>query len=373
MAASISASSAWIEVSSGNAVIISSQSVWPLRTPASWGRYEISVFSVTRMIPSSREMMPAMILSNVDLPAPLTPTRATLSRSPISNVTPSRAWWPPYAFLISCTRSIVVAPGGFRPDVQAWGQDGGPARPARRAPGARQHRLRAKGRTVKGVRAGIGGRTARARPVQPVGDGTGGRRSDLTVCPGKRDRVARPTMEYTRRHGCALQRHRSSTVANDSDALVAALRVTYDLTSPVMPFALEHAGLNNANIGIQTGAGTFVARVHESLCYDDAGSFAYEPALLTSFAVEGLSFAVPVPLPTRDGEPGFHGRRPGGWTTLTPKLPVTPLARQTYDPALFVAALGELQAALLRHPTEPRPGRPLFTELFDFGRPALDV
>src|SRR3954471_12448923 len=97
-----------------------------------------------------------MILSKVDLPAPLTPTRATLSRSPISNVTPSRAWWPPYAFLISCTRSIVVAPGGFRPGMQqARGQDGGPARPARQTPGARQHRLRASGRTFEGCGRGL--------------------------------------------------------------------------------------------------------------------------------------------------------------------------------------------------------------------------
>jgi Ser/Thr protein kinase RdoA (MazF antagonist) len=155
------------------------------------------------------------------------------------------------------------------------------------------------------------------------------------------------------------------------DDLLATLLAAYDLAPPVTTFELEHVGLNNVNLGVQTGAGTFVVRVHESLCYQDVASVAYEHALLTALAGQRLSFAVPVPLRTRDGAIGFQG--PGGWTALTPKLPGAPLARQPYDAALLGGAIGEIQVALQDFPAGPRPGRPLFGELFQFGRPGLDA
>lgn len=155
------------------------------------------------------------------------------------------------------------------------------------------------------------------------------------------------------------------------DALVAALQDAYDLVPPVTPFALEHAGLNNVNTGIRTGAGDFVVRVHDSLSYDDPAALAYEHALLTWLAEQRLSFAVPVPMLTRAGEPACHG--PAGWTTLTPKLPGTSLALQPYDPTLLGAVVGELQAALAHCPAGVRPGRPLFGDLFGFGGPGLDA
>jgi hypothetical protein len=63
--------------------------------PASWARYETSMPGCVLTKPASAGRMPAMILSRVDLPAPLTPTSATLSLVPISKLTPSRTWWPP--------------------------------------------------------------------------------------------------------------------------------------------------------------------------------------------------------------------------------------------------------------------------------------
>lgn len=157
----------------------------------------------------------------------------------------------------------------------------------------------------------------------------------------------------------------------DSDMLLTALQRAYDLTPPVTMFVLEHAGLNNDNIGIQTGAGAFVARTHSSLSYRDVASIAYEHRVLDWLAAQDLSFAVPVPVPTRDGAPSYQG--PCGWTVLTPKLPGSPLALATYDPALLGAATGELQVGLAGCQAGARPGRPLFGEIFRFGDPDVDA
>lgn len=157
-----------------------------------------------------------------------------------------------------------------------------------------------------------------------------------------------------------------------TDDLVARLLDEYALVPPVATFVLEHAGLNNANIGVQTGAGAFVVRVHDSLSYQDAAAIAYEHGVLAWLAAQARSFAVPVPVPTRSGAAGLHG--PDGWTALTPKLPGSALAVQPgYDPALLGAAVGELQVALARCPAGPRPGRPLFGEIFRFASPSLDA
>jgi Ser/Thr protein kinase RdoA (MazF antagonist) len=93
----------------------------------------------------------------------------------------------------------------------------------------------------------------------------------------------------------------ATAVVQDTDGLVAALQAAYGLVSPVTTFVLEHAGLNNVNTGIRTGAGDFVLRVHDSLSYQDPASIDYEHRVLAWLATQGLSFAVPVPLGTRDG------------------------------------------------------------------------
>jgi Ser/Thr protein kinase RdoA (MazF antagonist) len=168
-------------------------------------------------------------------------------------------------------------------------------------------------------------------------------------------------------------------VQTDDAALVASLLEAYDLAPPVRTFALEHAGMNNANSGVRTGDGDFVLRVYESLSYQDPASIAYEQAVLRWLAQQRLSFAVPVPLLARDGQPTFDG--PNGRTGLAPKLPGAPLmlAWRTgrlsgaAASALLGAATGELQVAMARHAPTDRPGRPLYAELFEFCRPQLDA
>lgn len=155
------------------------------------------------------------------------------------------------------------------------------------------------------------------------------------------------------------------------DGLVALLREQYALAPPVTSFGLEHAGLNNVNTGIRTGAGTFVARVYESLSYEDAASVAYEHRLLDWLAGQGLSFAVPVPIPTRDGASWCEG--PDGRISLAPKLPGLPLALQSDEGGLLGSATGELQVVTARHQAAPRPGRLLYDELFRFASPALEA
>jgi Ser/Thr protein kinase RdoA (MazF antagonist) len=168
-------------------------------------------------------------------------------------------------------------------------------------------------------------------------------------------------------------------VQTDDAALVASLLAAYDLAPPVSTFVLEHAGLNNVNSGVRTDDGDFVLRVYESLSYHDPASIAYEQAVLLWLAEQRLSFAVPVPLLTRDGRPSFQG--PDGRTGLAPRLPGVPLmlayrAGRLSGPAaseLLGAATGELQVAMARHAPTDRPGRPLYAELFEFCRPQLDA
>lgn len=165
----------------------------------------------------------------------------------------------------------------------------------------------------------------------------------------------------------------------DADALVASLLAAYDLPQPVSTFALEHAGMNNVNSGVRTGDGNFVLRVYESLSYQDPASIAYEQAVLLWLAEQRLSFAVPVPLLTRDGQPTFAG--PNGRTGLAPKLPGVPLMLEwragrlsgAATCELLGSATGELQVAMARHAPSDRPGRPLYAELFEFCRPQLDA
>jgi homoserine kinase type II len=164
-----------------------------------------------------------------------------------------------------------------------------------------------------------------------------------------------------------------------SDALVASLLDAYDMAPPVSLFGLEHAGMNNVNRGVRTGAGEYVLRAYASLSYQDAAAIEYEQAVLTWLAGQRLSFAVPVPLLTRDGRPSFAG--PGGRLGLAPKLPGLPLmleyrAGRLSGPVaseLLGAATGELQVTMARHAPTDRPGRPLYAELFNLCRPQLDA
>lgn len=88
--------------------------------------------------------------------------------------------------------------------------------------------------------------------------------------------------------------------AGDDAVLAAALVAAYDLTPPVAVHPLPDAGgINNAVRVVRTGAGDFVWKRYAA--HGDSAAIAREHRLLARLAASRLSFAVPIPLPTRDG------------------------------------------------------------------------
>ena len=152
----------------------------------------------------------------------------------------------------------------------------------------------------------------------------------------------------------------------------------YDLRPPLRLFALPQAGFNNQSVGVRTSRGDYVAKIHPS--GDDLASLEYEYRLLDWLETAGLSFAVPVPIATRDNR-RLHGG-PQGWISLTTLLPgACPefrLVGGRRDPRVLEhaealgAALGELQVALQQYPMLPRSSRSLFGDLFLFPPPKRD-
>src|SRR5690606_4554154 len=61
-----------------------------------------------RTVPALADCIPPIALSNVDLPAPFGPTRATISPSSTVNVTPSTAGSPPKRFSIPVSSRIAT-------------------------------------------------------------------------------------------------------------------------------------------------------------------------------------------------------------------------------------------------------------------------
>ncbi len=157
---------------------------------------------------------------------------------------------------------------------------------------------------------------------------------------------------------------------DDLSVLTDEIAAAYGLTPPITPFALDHAGWNNDNLGIRTGAGSFVLRDHTSLSYEDRSSILYEFDILRWLSDQPLSFAIPTPIRTVSGDRWYVAS--GRWRSLAPLLPGRALARQQPDDLLLGSALGELQATLKHYPASPRPGRPLFSDLFRFPGATLD-
>src|SRR5262245_5391082 len=119
----------------------------------------------------------------------------------------------------------------------------------------------------------------------------------------------------------------------------------YDLVPPVELFSLPHQGKNNTLSGLHTGAGDLVWKSYTSSGYSEVASILYEQQLLRGLAGAGLSFALPVPIPTRKGEQLSQG--PYGWAALEPRLPGLPLDPTQLDQVEGMgSALGELQTAL---------------------------
>ena len=151
-----------------------------------------------------------------------------------------------------------------------------------------------------------------------------------------------------------------------SDSIAPPELQAYDLIPPVELFPLPQEGVNNTNIGVHTGRGDFILRT--VLYLHDRAALDYEHRLLHWLAARRLTFAVPLPIPTRDGALLSSG--PHGWSTLTPRLPGTCLdPMQPSHSALLGAVVGELHVALQHYLPVARPAHPLFGTLFDFPRP----
>lgn len=126
----------------------------------------------------------------------------------------------------------------------------------------------------------------------------------------------------------------------------------YPLTPPFTAFALSAAGINNRTLGIRSGEGDFVWKVYQT--HTDPAAIRYEHRLLTWLAGRELSFAVPAPLPTTDGDTLVA--TPDGWGALFPRIPGAPPDHGQIEEIRAVgAALGELHCALIEYPLEPRP------------------
>jgi homoserine kinase type II len=126
----------------------------------------------------------------------------------------------------------------------------------------------------------------------------------------------------------------------------------YPLTPPFTEFALSAAGINNCTLGIHSGEGDFVWKVYQT--HADPTAIRYEHRLLTWLAQRELSFAVPAPMRTSDGDTLVT--TPEGWGALFPLIPGAPPDQGEIVQIRAVgAALGELHRALADYPMEPRP------------------
>lgn len=126
----------------------------------------------------------------------------------------------------------------------------------------------------------------------------------------------------------------------------------YPLTPPLAEFVLSGAGINNRTVGIRSGAGDFIWKVYQT--HADPAAIRYEHRLLTWLAQRDLSFAVPAPMRTVDGDTLVFTA--GGWGALFPLIPGAPPDQGQIESIRAVgAALGELHCALAEYPPEPRP------------------
>ena len=141
-----------------------------------------------------------------------------------------------------------------------------------------------------------------------------------------------------------------------ADTLLSA----YDLAPPVELFELPRSGIVSRTVGVRTAQGEFVWKTYLSL--SNPASILYEHRLLAWLAGTGLSFAVPQPVPNRDGNTLTQGRY--GWSALFPRLSGHEPDRHDLAQIEQVgAALAELHAALRAYPLGGRPGMSAYGDL----------
>jgi homoserine kinase type II len=133
---------------------------------------------------------------------------------------------------------------------------------------------------------------------------------------------------------------------------LASVLAAYNLTPPVAVLPMAQ-GSNNTTRLVQTGVGDLVWREYRS--HSAATTIQYEHRLLTWLAGSSLSFAVPTPVPTRDGSTIVADS--DSWHALFTRLPGGhPDINNQGQVEAIGAALGELHIALRDYPTTPRPG-----------------
>ncbi|MBX3000149.1 MAG: phosphotransferase [Caldilineaceae bacterium] len=126
----------------------------------------------------------------------------------------------------------------------------------------------------------------------------------------------------------------------------------YPLTPPLTEFSLSGAGINNRVMGIRSGDGDFVWKLYQT--HADPAAIRYEHRLLTWLAQRELSFAVPAPVSTVDGDTLVSTAE--GWGALFPLLPGAPPDHCQIEQIRAVgAALGELHCALVDYTLVPHP------------------
>ncbi len=134
----------------------------------------------------------------------------------------------------------------------------------------------------------------------------------------------------------------------------------YDLAPPVELFVLPHQGNSTQNIGVRTGSGEFVLRTY--VVDSEAKKIRHEHRLLRWLAERTLSFVVPVPMPTRNGDTLVPV--PHGWQSMSMRLPGARLNwHEPEQVSVFGAALGELHMALSQYPNMLHPDNDPLNEL----------
>ncbi len=135
-------------------------------------------------------------------------------------------------------------------------------------------------------------------------------------------------------------------------SLPADILQIFALRPPIESFPISQ-GSNSRTIGVHTGDGDFLWKAYQPV--HSEASLRYECGLLTWLAGRGLSFAVPTPVPTADGD--ILCRIGGSVYALFSFIPgVWPLYTEPRQLENTGAGLAELHRVLAEYPTDPRPG-----------------
>jgi homoserine kinase type II len=133
--------------------------------------------------------------------------------------------------------------------------------------------------------------------------------------------------------------------------VIERLRNLWLLTPPVTEFALAGSGINNRTTGIRSGDREFIWKHYQT--HADPEAIRYEHRLLTWLSRRNLSFAVPAPILTCDGDTLVAGAE--GWSALFALIPGQPPDHNHLGHIEAVGAgLGELHRTLAVYPLERR-------------------